>query len=424
MRPISGSATEAGFSGVRKVPIGGVPAVFGVLDGRRGSHRGHLFHVRPAVRSGRWLAAALEGRISSIIRSAARSAAAARSTRRSRAPSSPRCTRSRRRARGCRSTSSCSPKGRRKSARPISGRVRGCRRARGDAPGERGHHPLGVAQRRGDDQSRRQGNDRVRADSLGERWAAGPRATSIPASRRRSTARLASGRSLVLPGDPPWQPAGDRRLARACPRADAARARADRRVRRDPQRGGGQAHARRPALDRTTPWRELLERRPRSRRSGAGRRLYRARRQDRAARRRGRQARAPAVRGTTGCRSPAKRPAPAFATRGFADVEVNLGGYDPTETAGESGPHPRPAWRRSAARTDGLLFAYPAARAVAGRRLHRRAARLPRAVRPRLWQRRPRARTSSTSSRAPSGSPAWTSAAMGFVDFLYELATI
>ena len=107
---------------------------------------------------------------------------------------------------------------------PFPQRVRRCRGARGDAAGERGDHPLGLAgrQRRGADQPRRQGHHRMRAGLVGRALGPGPRARHPlePQGAGRQPG-LAPGRGAADPGDRPRQPAGDRRLVRACPAADA-----------------------------------------------------------------------------------------------------------------------------------------------------------------------------------------------------------
>ena len=241
---------------------------------RRAAHRRHLFHVRrQAIRPGRMGVAAARGRGSSITRSAGRSAAAARSTRRGRkAPSSPRCTPSRRRTGGCRSISCCSPRARRRSARPISINVfddaevlAAMRRASGVIIPSASQSANGAV----DDQPRRQGDHRMRADLVGRALGQGPGARHPfqPQGAGRQPG-LAPRRGAADPGHRPWQPAGDRRLVRACPAADGARAGADRRIGAQPQRGGGEARARRAALDRRSALARIAgAARPRSRRS-------------------------------------------------------------------------------------------------------------------------------------------------------------
>ena len=118
--------------------------------------------------------------------------------------------------------------------------------------------------------------------------------------------------------------------------------------------------------------------------------------------------------------------APSRARSGFGDIEVNMsGGYDPTETAENSSVIraqqavftrnniPFSLFPRNAGSWPGFVFT--------GDPLQQ--ARRP--VRPRLRQRRPRARRiHDHRKQQPRASPASSEASMGYVDFLYEMATI
>ena len=124
----------------------------------------------------------------------------------------------------------------------------------------------------------------------------------------------------------------------------------------------------------------------------------------------------------TACRSCAR----IWRARGFGDIEVNMsGGYDPTET------------RKTAAsiRAQQAVFTRceihlslcsAQRRLVAGLRLHRRAACASRPASSGSGMAAERTRpTSSSSSKADNPRVAGLrEATMGYVDFLYEMATI
>ena len=220
-------ATEAGFTGVRKVPTGGVPAVFGVLDA--GAQRTVGIYFMYDVKQfdpAEWASPPLEGRIfDHELGRAIRGRGAVNQK-------GPEGCLPRRAARlqGGEQAPAGQPRparrrARRRSARPISTTsstmpevLAAMRRASGVIIPSASQSADGV----GDDQPRRQGHHRVRTGLVGR--ALGPRPGARHPFEPQGAGRqpgLAPGRGAPDPGHRPWQPAGDRRLVRACPPADA-----------------------------------------------------------------------------------------------------------------------------------------------------------------------------------------------------------